>query len=306
MKSFTHTIDPEGDLIVVLKEPNTQKVVPEVSLRPTEGPVNRDFKLDDTVVNLPPVACRIPTDGAPRKPLPSNKYGILLTKCLDTADQIEIRFRVSTRHLILASVTFKKMLSGPWKESNPDDSQPASGAANTLSTILKSGSEAVKGLILKSSPDSTSSDVHTSTDTPHDVSSRVDSATSSTPASTPIREVSATGWNAEALFAVFNIIHGQSSKVPRKVNLKFFAEVAVIANYYECAKALSFAAEVWFNSSAIAPTQYGKKAIMWLFIAWGFSWPNIFASMARMVVEGGQGLKHVETHDLPIGPMLGQ
>ena len=50
MPSVLHEIDPDGDLIVVLKEPNTQRVIPDVYLPPPKGSENQDFILDPTQV----------------------------------------------------------------------------------------------------------------------------------------------------------------------------------------------------------------------------------------------------------------
>lgn len=46
MPSVLHEIVPDGDLIVVLKEPNTQNVVPDVYIPPRPGSENPDFILD--------------------------------------------------------------------------------------------------------------------------------------------------------------------------------------------------------------------------------------------------------------------
>jgi hypothetical protein len=85
------------------------------------------------------------------------------------------------------------------------------------------------------------------------------------------REISTTGWNANALLTVFKIIHGQYYDVPRTVSVEFIAQVAIIVNYYQCAEVVSSTAEHWYRSKYRASIKYGGKAIMWLFIAWVFS-----------------------------------
>ncbi|QPC74721.1 hypothetical protein HYE68_005473 [Fusarium pseudograminearum] len=47
-------------------------------------------------------------------------------------------------------------------------------------------------------------------------------------------------------------------------------------------------------------------AIMWLFIAWSFSWPAVFHDMTRQVLKHGQGLGYVKTYDLDVDGILGQ
>lgn len=120
------------------------------------------------------------------------------------------------------------------------------------------------------------------------------------------QQVATTGWNAHALVVVLNIIHGRNNDVPRKISLEFFANIAVIVDYYHCEKAVQLAAELWHQSSYKAPTRYGKKTIMWFYIAWVFSWPKLFSEMGQIIWEHGMGVELLETKDLPVGHLLGQ
>lgn len=121
-----------------------------------------------------------------------------------------------------------------------------------------------------------------------------------------VREVGTTGWNAHALVVVLNIIHGHNNDVPRKISLEFFVNVAVVVDYYHCEKAVQLAAELWHQLMYKAPTRYGKKTIMWFYIAWVFSWPKLFSEMGQMILEHSMGLELIEANDLPVGPLLGQ
>ncbi|RBR26744.1 uncharacterized protein FIESC28_00445 [Fusarium coffeatum] len=253
MPSVLHEVDPDGGLIAVLKEPNTQRVIPDIYLPPPKGSENPDFVLDSTEV-LTNFDC----SGYPSK------------EDQDDGSPLEIRYRVSSRHLMLASVTFKKMLSGPWKEASPGDQEPSSSEVSHSPCIH-------------------------------------------------IREVSAIGWHADALLTVFKIIHSQCSEVPCAVSLKYLTNVALIANYYQCAGALSLAVQLWikqgygfkwFKESGLP---YGTKLIMWLFIAWVFSQSPLPGNAAhqgllfeasRSVTHESYGLSYIETYDLPISEIL--
>lgn len=48
----------------------------------------------------------------------------------DQQDQPEVRLRVSSRHLILASPYFNRMLKGPWKESSINSGSPYTVSAS--------------------------------------------------------------------------------------------------------------------------------------------------------------------------------
>ncbi|EKJ74412.1 hypothetical protein FPSE_05419 [Fusarium pseudograminearum CS3096] len=261
MASVVYNIDPNGDLVVVLKDPNTYWVVPEVSVR--ENPVGSQaghLLRDTTDVDTP----KMPSGLGDSVEAPT-----------------EVRFRVSSRHLTLASVVFDKMLNGPWKES----------ASVSTRSSPKDG--------YTTAPED---DVQDSKDM-DEPGPPVDPSTPSPPL---IREVSAEGWNAQALLTVLKVIHGQCSGISRDVSLTFIAQVAIIVNYYQCAESVSFATELLYYPKYKKPEVYNKKAIMWLFIAWSFSWPAVFQDTAHQVLQRGQGLSYVTTHDLDVDGILEQ
>ncbi|KAF5559494.1 hypothetical protein FNAPI_4713 [Fusarium napiforme] len=208
MTIINHDIVPDGDLYIILKEPNTQKVLPDVSLRQYNSP---DYSPDHDRLDAPSMT----------SPLPYFR--------INDEEPVEIRLRVSSAHMNLASPVIKKMLQGPWTES----AEPVSP----------------------------------------------ESANFSSPSSTSVREISKIGWNADALVAVLNIIHGRHSDVPPNVNLSFFADFAV-------------------------PEGFGRKPIMWLYISWVFSWHETFAAMAMLIWKNGEGLDLVKTYDLPIAEVF--
>jgi hypothetical protein len=134
-----------------------------------------------------------------------------------------------------------------------------------------------------------------------------------------IREVSTTGWSAHALLTVFNIIHSQCSEVPRSPNLDYITDVAVIANYYQCAGALSLAVQLWLELNpelsrlkmsgvpyGVSGLEYGTELFMWLFIAWVFSESFLLKEASCIVMNKSHGLSYIDTYDLPINEILGQ
>ncbi|KAJ4137315.1 hypothetical protein NW768_002899 [Fusarium equiseti] len=266
MSSVLHEVDPDGDLILVLKEPGTQRIVPDVYVYqfPHQEAESPEFMLDG---------------GCPSGPCFPQHFPLWRE---DNESQAEIRFRVSSRHLMLASSTFKKMLSGPWKESQPAGPQHLSlQEMHEASYTDSSSNSASPGDQGPSSPQLSHSPC--------------------------IREVSTTGWNAYALLAVLKIIHSQCYGVDRCVGVRYIAEVAVIANYYQCTQALSFATQVWLDGNYTLQRlefRYGKEIIMWLFIAWTFSRGSLFEPVACTIVMYGRGLSYVETYDLPISEIL--
>ncbi|CZR33323.1 uncharacterized protein FPRO_01801 [Fusarium proliferatum ET1] len=235
MNIITHDIVPGGDLCIILKEPNTQRVLPDVSLRQYQYNMP-DYLPDHDRLDAPPMI----------SPLPYFR--------IHDEEPVEIRLRVSSAHMTLASPVIKKMLQGPWTES------------------AEIGS-----------PDSVN--------------------TSSSP-STSVREISTIGWNADALVALLNIIHCRHSDVPTKVNLSFFADFALIVDYYQCDRAVLCFPLLWHNSLYRAPEGFGRKPILWLYISWVFSWHETFPDMAMLIWKHGEGLDLVKTYDLPLAEIL--
>ncbi|KAL4946506.1 hypothetical protein BDV06DRAFT_208630 [Aspergillus oleicola] len=84
-------------------------------------------------------------------------------------------------------------------------------------------------------------------------------------------EISADSWDTEALLIMLRIIHCQSHDIPRKLTLQMLAKVAVLADYYDCRKAVDFFASTWINAlNKTIPTTYSRDLILWLWVAWYF------------------------------------
>ncbi|KFA49268.1 hypothetical protein S40293_08319 [Stachybotrys chartarum IBT 40293] len=79
-------------------------------------------------------------------------------------------------------------------------------------------------------------------------------------------------WDAEALVIVFDIIHGHHRSVPRSISLEMLAKTAAIVDYFGCHEAVDIFADVWIQSlKGQIPKSYGKESILWLSISCVFS-----------------------------------
>ncbi|KAG9508097.1 hypothetical protein J7337_001657 [Fusarium musae] len=200
---------------------------------------------------------------------PKTSSGLELPDVPD-GDNLECRFRVSSHHLTFASPIFKTMLTGPWKESAP-------AGANVAETTPTSKAQTKDGALSETSEDALRS--------------------------SSVREISTEGWDVHAFITVLRIIHGLNHQVPEAVSLSFFMDVAVIADYYQCTEAVSTVAKLW-KPPFFELVLRGKVSIMWLWIAWVFSWPSEFKRAAYGHLRCSQGLELVDTHDLPIAMIL--
>ncbi|KAF9779379.1 hypothetical protein IL306_001924 [Fusarium sp. DS 682] len=95
MKSISYDIDPGGDIELILREPNKQNSVPELA---------SDMAIISSFPN-PPCTGRY------------RVFGDLYEDDQNKSHVVEVRMRVSSRHLIFASRTFQAMLEGPWSEA---------------------------------------------------------------------------------------------------------------------------------------------------------------------------------------------
>ncbi|KAI2618683.1 hypothetical protein GGS26DRAFT_574135 [Hypomontagnella submonticulosa] len=101
MGETTFAVDPEGDVVLVLRNPSAPFAVisqsladPEPASTPVSSPSpSRFFKKS-----------KIPKPAPPTPPA-----------------QPVFRYLLSSRHLIMASEYFQRLLKGPWKEANSTD-----------------------------------------------------------------------------------------------------------------------------------------------------------------------------------------
>ncbi|RYP62552.1 hypothetical protein DL771_009682 [Monosporascus sp. 5C6A] len=129
-----HELDPDGDIILVLRRPNAPFAIWEErgedfkALSPVTGPepeyvppasVDNDLEAEPA-----PVADDLEAEPANVKPefvadaSFEPNFANSETLNADRTKWPEVQFRLSSRHLVLASPFFKKALGGPWKEGH--------------------------------------------------------------------------------------------------------------------------------------------------------------------------------------------
>jgi hypothetical protein len=137
MMIVTYEIDSGGDIELVLNDPNSQQIVPIIKYQYPGDYYNALFDGDsDNVFDNPPLSGRYAIfnidksdalkevatkeEGDAKEDTAEEIAGETATATASSgSDQVtEIRMRVSSRHLILASRTFRAMLEGPWSENS--------------------------------------------------------------------------------------------------------------------------------------------------------------------------------------------
>ncbi|KAG5966725.1 hypothetical protein E4U56_001190 [Claviceps arundinis] len=143
MHDLRYELDPQGDTILVLRCPNTKQLVwepkDEVSkLKQKNETRRRLFSLDsmsDTEADSSDEQnSHEPTAELIAPTIESNVPNDSGEAHTDNSNRNEVQFRLSSRHLALASPVFRTMLNGSWKES-ATSSERSNGSTKTLSRL---------------------------------------------------------------------------------------------------------------------------------------------------------------------------
>lgn len=100
-------------------------------------------------------------------------------------------------------------------------------------------------------------------------------------------------WDQEALLILMNIIHGQTTEIPRAMSLEMLAKMSALVDYYMCHKAVHFFAQTWIaNSTDPVPEIYGREFLLRLCISWVFSEAEIFKKLTETALYQCRGPIH--------------
>ncbi|OBR10433.1 Nuclear pore protein-like protein [Colletotrichum higginsianum IMI 349063] len=111
--------------------------------------------------------------------------------------------------------------------------------------------------------------------------------------------VEASDWDSDALLTLMQVIHGRHRVVPHQVTLEMLAKIAVHVDYYDCLEVTEIFSSMWIESlQDKLPIQYGRDMILWLLISHVFQQDDIFSQMTKIAVT--QSKEPVPTLELPI------
>lgn len=226
MKRSVREVDPDGDTLLILRNPDAPFAVTDSfwpDLLPTHIPT--DMVMTELELGGSERSLR-----KPQNQVQQNKE--------------ELRFRLSSTHLTFASAYFKAMMSNDWRETRPEE-----------------GYSFV---------------------------------------------VTAEEWDHKALLILMNIIHGQTTKIPRIMGIEMLAKMAVLVDYYKCHEAVEFYAKTWINNlTEPLPTCYGRTFLLRLCISWVFSESKVFRALTWAALYQSRG--PIYSLGLPIpGDVIGR
>ncbi|KAJ5691673.1 hypothetical protein N7488_012408 [Penicillium malachiteum] len=111
-------------------------------------------------------------------------------------------------------------------------------------------------------------------------------------------EITAESWDIEALMIILRAIHGQFNHIPKKLNLEMLAQVAVIADYYECRNVLCLLIDMWIDKVEEITPKPSRNLILWIWIAWFFQLPTQFKRSTSIAMSQSNG--SIDSFGLPI------
>lgn len=111
-------------------------------------------------------------------------------------------------------------------------------------------------------------------------------------------EVTADGWDPEALLIIIRAIHCQYSLIPKKVTLEMLAKIAAIADYYDCKDVLHIITDIWFSSLDEKVTASSRDRVLWLWVSWVFKHPTQFTEATSTAMSWSEGF--IDARGLPI------
>ncbi|KAF4335870.1 hypothetical protein FBEOM_10295 [Fusarium beomiforme] len=106
MKKSLLELDPQADALLILKCPNLRQVHAQTAGETPKARNNKSTPIKENDTSKPPK---------------TREDIALIEPYLENGEPNELEFRVSAKHLCLASPVFRSMINGSFKESQPND-----------------------------------------------------------------------------------------------------------------------------------------------------------------------------------------
>jgi hypothetical protein len=103
-------------------------------------------------------------------------------------------------------------------------------------------------------------------------------------------EIYAEDWNLEAFLVVLRVLHCQNSQLPRTLSLEKLAHVATIAHHYQCKDAIGILQDIWIKAlPSPDTTRFSPDLTLWLWIAFFFHLHDYFSQITSAVMSLSDG-----------------
>uniref|UniRef100_L2GBU8 BTB domain-containing protein n=1 Tax=Colletotrichum fructicola (strain Nara gc5) TaxID=1213859 RepID=L2GBU8_COLFN len=113
------------------------------------------------------------------------------------------------------------------------------------------------------------------------------------------RHLQAADWDADALLILMQIFHARTKNIPRSVDLEQLAKIAVLVDYYKCHDTVEFFATLWIHSlQEQLSLQCNRELILWLLVSVVFRRDDLFQAVTKIAVTKSKG--PLPTLELPV------
>jgi len=112
----------------------------------------------------------------------------------------------------------------------------------------------------------------------------------------------------DVMIILLNIIHGLSSKVPRRVDLNMLSRLAIAVNHRHMHEAVELWSDTWIENlkrDEGLPRSYKPEILLpWLFILWVFRKDEDFRNISRILERECDHTLESEVETVDIGPCI--
>lgn len=103
-------------------------------------------------------------------------------------------------------------------------------------------------------------------------------------------QITAKGWEVDAMVVLLDALHGRYMKTPKVVTLELLAKIAVIVDYYAAYEAMHLLYPLWMEHLKATNPPYKafhhqRSLALWICITWVFSDEPNFVILVRAAVE---------------------
>ncbi|KAL4905062.1 hypothetical protein BDW74DRAFT_178072 [Aspergillus multicolor] len=115
-------------------------------------------------------------------------------------------------------------------------------------------------------------------------------------------EITADGWNLDAFLILLRAIHSQNHLIPERLDLETLAQVALIADYYDCKDVIYvWGRTVWLKAiQRDSLDMYSRELVLSLWISWFFRDAELFTCFTSCAMSTSRGRISVLGLPVPI------
>ncbi|KAI1820874.1 hypothetical protein F4861DRAFT_521470 [Xylaria intraflava] len=111
------------------------------------------------------------------------------------------------------------------------------------------------------------------------------------------------GCTEKSVMIFLKLIHNNDKKIPRNLSFQTMKELAILLNDYRCDKAIQAAWKRWSTNALLrVPTRICEDLMLCIFVSWEFQWQDVFERATKVAISQSNG--PLPQLGLPIPPAI--